>query len=88
MKKKIIFVAVAAVIGISAYVGVNSHQKDAMSDIQMANVEALVRGESGENDECHYKNGYTAFTNKGGGAYDCCSIWVAKSPNTDEGHCH
>ena len=36
-----------AVLGVSAYVGVNAQQKDAVSDIQMANVEALVSGESG-----------------------------------------
>ena len=45
MKKKIIFAAVAAVMGVSAYVGVNARQKDAMSDIQMTNVEALVQYE-------------------------------------------
>ena len=33
-----------AVLGVFAYVGVNTQQKDAVSDIQMANVEALVSG--------------------------------------------
>ena len=47
MKKKIIFAAVAVVMGVSAYVGVNAQQQDAMSDIQLSNVEALVSGESG-----------------------------------------
>ncbi|WP_280119354.1 MULTISPECIES: NVEALA domain-containing protein [Bacteroidales] len=46
MKKKIIFAAVAVVMGVSAYVGVNAQQQDAMSDIQLSNVEALVSGES------------------------------------------
>lgn len=27
------------------------------------------------------------FTNKSGGAYDCCQVWVSKAPNTSEGHC-
>ncbi len=48
MKKKIIAAAVVAVMGISAYVGINAQKRDAMSDIQMANVEALVSGEGGD----------------------------------------
>ena len=42
MKKKIIAAAVVAVMGISTYVGINAQKRDAMSDIQMANVEAFV----------------------------------------------
>lgn len=55
MKKKIIFATVVAVLGVSAYVGVNAQQKDAMSDIQMANVEALGSDESGNQKNKCYK---------------------------------
>lgn len=48
MKKKIIAAAVVAVMGISTYVGINAQKRDVMSDIQMANVEALVSGEGGD----------------------------------------
>lgn len=50
----------------------------------LANIEALARDESSD---CDYKNGYTAFTNRGGGAYDCCRVWVSRAPNTNEGRC-
>lgn len=53
MKKKIIAAAVVAVMGISTYVGINAQKRDAMSDIQMANVEALVSGEGGDLIPCH-----------------------------------
>ncbi len=85
MNKMMISAAVVVVMGVSVYVGVRVQQKDAMSDIQMANVEALVNGEGGD---CNYTNGYRAFTSKGGGAYDCCKIWVNKAPDKGEGTCH
>lgn len=88
MKKKVIFAAVVAVMGVSAYVGLNAQQKDVMSDVQMANVDALVRSEDNPKEDCHYSEGYKAFTGKEGGAYDCCSIWVSKSPDKGEGNCH
>ncbi len=53
MKKKIIAAAVVAVMGISTYVGINAQKRDTMSDIQMANVEALVSGEGGDLIPCH-----------------------------------
>lgn len=84
MKKiiKIAFVAAfAAIAGYGVYTSQKSNME--MSDLAMANVEALANDES----NCHNTNGYTAFTNRGGGAYDCCYIWVSKAPNTSEGHC-
>ena len=68
MKKRIIFAAVVALLGVSAYVGVNAQQKDAMSDIQMANVEALVSGESGDRIPCH-----SSANQKYGKSYVDCS---------------
>ena len=49
----------------------------------MENVEALS-GKS-ERDDCNYKNGYTSFTGKKGGAYDCCKVWVENAPKSE--HC-
>lgn len=49
--------------------------------------EAQADDEGGGGD-CHYLNGYVAFTNHAGGAYNCCMIWVNKAPKTSEGHCH
>lgn len=82
---KIMKVAFVAVFAAMAGYGVYANQKaDTISDIMLANVEALASGESG----CHYANGYVAFTSDGGGAYDCCNIWVNRHPDTNEGHCH
>lgn len=75
------------VVGLSAYVGYRTY--DAYNgvsegDLLLENAEALAS--SGENPEdCNYKNGYTSFTNKKGGAYDCCLVWVPRLPNDE--HC-
>lgn len=53
MKKKIVLVAVITIVIVSVYVGLNARQKDAMSDIQMVNVEALVQSESSGGDRCY-----------------------------------
>lgn len=85
MKKKIIFAAVAAVMGIGTYVVTQTTKTaDSLTELQIVNAEALS---DNEKDDCNYNNGYTAFTKSSGGAYDCCKIWVSKAPNTDEGHC-
>ena len=49
-----------------------------------ANLEALSES---ENNECNYKNGYTAFTGKEGGGYDCCRIWRDLRPDTKAKMC-
>ena len=77
----------AVVLGLSAYAGYRTY--DAYngvneSDLLLANAEALANGGEGS-DECHYTNGYTWFTSKDGGAYDCCQVWVNKKPGDE--HC-
>lgn len=85
MKKKIIFAAVAAVLGIGAYaVTQTTNTADSLTELQIVNAEALS---GSEKDDCHFNNGYRSFTNKGGGAYDCCAVWVSKGPDKDEGTC-
>lgn len=75
--------AVAAVVAMG-YVGYRAYsplsEKDALL---LENVEALSDGE----DECHYVNGYAAFTGNPGGGYDCCKVWVNRAPDSSEGHC-
>lgn len=34
--------------------------------------------------DCTYRNGYKAFTNGRGGAYDCCQKWRSNKPKTRE----
>lgn len=60
---KIIFVSfVVVAMGYSLIkTKINSHE--GMSDLMLANIEALARNEGSD---CDYKNGYTAFTNKSG----------------------
>lgn len=58
--------------------------KKVESKFFLDNVKALA---SGEGSNCHDSNGYVTFTSKTGGAYDCCTVWVSKAPNTNEGHC-
>ena len=82
MKKTILFAAIAAVIGISVYVGVNAHQKDVMSDIQMANVDALVSGES-DADGSRYKC-YTSTHYEEGASVVICSTCEEKDDATDD----
>ena len=86
MKKVILFLAVIAIV---SAIGVNYVSTSAtrdVSEIELANIEALAGDENNSND-CNYRNGYVAFTNKEGGAYDCCKVWVSYAPNTSEGHC-
>ena len=72
----------ACVFAIGYYTTIQSTPQT--SDLVQQNIEALANSEAGD---CHYENGYTAFTSKDGGAYDCCKVWVSKKPDTDEGHC-
>ena len=52
-------------------VNYNSQTKG-MSDLALANVEALAQ----ESGDCHNVNGYRQFyKEKGAGAYDCCYVW-------------
>lgn len=84
MRKLIKITFAAAFVAIAGYGVYTSQKVEPLSELVLANVEALAEE---ENNECNYTNGYTAFTNKGGGAYDCCKVWVPKAPDTDEGHC-
>lgn len=80
--KGMMAVAIVAVAGLAIYA---NQSKEHKSDVMLANIEALA---SGENTNCDFQNGYTAFTSKSGGAYDCCRKWVSNAPNTNEGRCH
>ncbi len=84
MGKSFIFSMIAVCFCIAIYVGLKSVENSkVLSDMEISNVEALVRGES----DCHYNNGYTAFKKGSGGAYDCCGIWRDLEPNAKEGKC-
>ena len=86
MKKNILKATLVATFALLAGYNVyNSQKAEGMSELALANVEALA---DGKDEGCHDTNGYTAFMGKSGGAYDCCSVWVAKAPNTSEGNCH
>ncbi|MCM1111218.1 MAG: NVEALA domain-containing protein [Clostridium sp.] len=88
MRKKILFdlIAIAFIaFAFGCLMLTRTNQYEELSGIQLENVEALAEE---EDDDCNYKNGYLAFTNKSGGAYDCCKNWVSKAPNTNEGRCH
>ena len=84
MKKKYYsimgFAAIGTAIAFTANIGLRS--SGTLSDITLANVEALAQNESG--DDCNYVNGYTKFINIKGGAYDCCKIWRDMSPYNDK----
>lgn len=47
--------------------------------------EGIAQNDSTEAAPCDYKNGYTSFTSRKGGAYDCCQVWVPYSPGGE--HC-
>lgn len=84
MKKKIIFsVGAMMFCMVIGMFHLNSIQSNDKQGISLLNIEALTEQE----EDCHYTNGYVAFTNKSGGAYDCCKVWISKAPNTNEGHC-
>lgn len=84
MKKFVKIAFVAAFAAIAGY-GVYANQKaDTMSDLMLANVEALAGGESSG---CHYINGYKAFTSNSGRAYDCCMVAVPNAPDKKAGNC-
>ena len=88
MKKKILVPLLGAVVlGLGVYFGYHTYDAYAgtnESDLLLANAEALATSE-GASDDCHYSNGYTWFTSKNGGAYDCCKVWVNKKPGDE--HC-
>ena len=48
MKKKILSVAALLTLGLMVSVGVNLHQNAALSDVALANIEALADGEGGD----------------------------------------
>jgi hypothetical protein len=71
--------AIAAVAAINVNLGTKSND---LSDISLANVEALADENS---DDCNYTNGYRKFDGSDGGAYDCCKKWKNGSASND---CH
>jgi hypothetical protein len=75
MKKVILGGIAASVIAVLTVVNVNmnSQSGNVLSDLALANVEALAQEAGG----CHNVNGYKQFSNMGGGygAYDCCYVW-------------
>ncbi|WP_147401017.1 hypothetical protein [Bacteroides sp. OF04-15BH] len=85
-KKNLLLSCVVIFIAIATFVGKKSFKSHVYQsgDLLMSNVEALSTGTEEDND-CAYKNGYTAFTRKKGGGYDCCKIWVNKAPENE--HC-
>lgn len=85
MKKKIYGIAGGLIIAtcLALNVNLNADQESA-SFLSLSNIEALA---SDESDDCNYKNGYKAFDDASGGAYNCCKEWINKSPNTSEGTC-
>lgn len=72
------FACAGTVVGVKK-IGNSSNENNFLQE----NVEALCDGEN--EDPCSYKNGYTAFTGKKGGAYDCCRVWVSNAPKNE--HC-
>jgi hypothetical protein len=51
-------------------------QGDKLSDVSLANVEALAV----EDSDCHYINGYSEFKSGTSHAYDCCLQWRDGKP--------
>lgn len=83
LKEKRATLFACLLMGAAAYYGFTSKKAtNSESNIMLENVEALSNIEE---DDCHYINGYTYFTNKKGGAYDCCKVWVNKRPGDE--HC-
>ena len=83
--KQYFFMAIATfVVSAAAVVGVKAYNYYSMPELMKANLEALSES---ENNECNYKNGYTAFTGKEGGGYDCCRIWRDLRPDTKAKMC-
>jgi hypothetical protein len=82
MKKNLISIfAVAAITTAAGWNVMQSQSDEALSDVALANVEALAD----ESSDCHYNNGYRSFSGSDGGAYDCCQIWRNGSVSGD---CH
>jgi hypothetical protein len=74
--KKIILGGIAAVVVAAlavVNVNMNAQSDDLLSDLALANVEALAQ----ETGDCNNINGYRQFSNIGSGygAYDCCYVW-------------
>jgi hypothetical protein len=89
MKKKIFGGIIAVVIVALAAVNVNmnSQSENLLSDLALANVEALAEGE----DNCHYTNGYkswstSSFFGTKKEFYDCCT--VLRQGYSPEGSCN
>lgn len=81
-KKLITLCTVTVAIVLAGYGGMNAYKTVGNNNLLMENVEALSESEP---NDCDYKNGYTAFSSKKGGAYDCCKIWVSNAPENE--HC-
>lgn len=67
MKKKILSVAVVAILGITAAWNVNKAESEAsLSDIILDNVEALATCETTAGGSCYWTNGYIKCCHGGG----------------------
>lgn len=83
-KKKFILVTLFVVMAVG-YNMYSSKGNVSFSELTLANMEALAG--SDETDDCDYQNGYTKFSGKEGGAYDCCKKWVNNAPAKDAKFC-
>lgn len=83
MKKTIVLIAtIVLLVGFVVNLK-NGSETPVLNEAQKLNAEALSSQESSS--DCHYKNGYTSFSGKKGGAYDCCQVWVSNAPGNE--HC-
>ena len=81
MKKLIFSGIVVTMLASGALYASKSFKAIDLTNIQLANIEALAEVEE---DDCHYTNGYKAFTGKKGGGYDCCLIWRELKPEEEQ----
>lgn len=52
-KKSFLIAAVAIIASVGSYFGYSTNQNNGLSDIQLANIEALASGEQGEKKTCY-----------------------------------
>lgn len=75
------FAAAIAICGASL-LGYNAYSNATMTDqerLLQQNLEALTDTEDGN--DCKFVNGYSIFTSRNGGGYDCCKVWKDLRPD-------
>lgn len=78
---KITFAAALAVVaGVTAY---QAQDKKVMSDLALANVEALARIEGDDDTKCDNFNGYRRIREGNERIYDCCYVEQVGSGKDD-----